>query len=84
MLTTDVELRRRLSQLPASVIRPWVEQPVLVLDRGTLWVYGPVEHDPGITDGGLVLPRPVIRRLAELAALKLPFQTAGCRSRAGS
>ena len=53
---------------------PWVEQPVLVLDRGMPWVYGPVEHDPGMTERGMVLPRPVIRRLTELAALQLPFQ----------
>jgi hypothetical protein len=74
MLTTDVERRRRWSQLPAPMVLPWVEQPMLVLDRGTPWVYGPVEHDPGMTDRGVVLPRPVIRRLTELAALELPFQ----------
>ena len=56
------------------MVLPWVEQPVLVLDRGTPWVYGPVEHDPAVTERGMVLPRPVIRRLAELAALDLPFQ----------
>jgi hypothetical protein len=74
MLTMDVEPRRRWSQLPAPMVLPWVEQPVLVLDRGAPWVYGPVEHDPGMTDRGMALPRPVIRRLAELAALELPFQ----------
>jgi hypothetical protein len=74
MLTMDVELRRRWSQLPAPMILPWVEQPVLVLDRGAPWVYGPVEQDPGMTERGMVLPRPVIRRLTELAALELPFQ----------
>ena len=47
---------------------------MLVLDRGMPWVYGPVEHDPGMTERGMVLPRPVIRRLTELAALQLPFQ----------
>jgi hypothetical protein len=70
----DLELRRRWSQLPAPMLLPWVEQPVLVLERGTPWVYGPVEHDPGMTQRGMVLPRPVTRRLAELAALELPFQ----------
>lgn len=74
MLTTDTELRRRWSQLPVPLSRPWAERPVLVLDRGTPWVYGPAECDPGMTEGGLVLPRRVIRRLAELAALGLPFQ----------
>ena len=74
MLTMDVELRRRWSQLPTPMMLPWVEQPVLVLDRGTPWVYGPVEQDPGMTERGMALPRPVIRRLAELAKLELPFQ----------
>jgi hypothetical protein len=75
MLTMDTELRRRWSQLPAPLPRPWAERPVLVLDRGTPWVYGPVESDPTMTEGGaLVLPRGVIRRLTELAALELPFQ----------
>jgi hypothetical protein len=74
MVKTDVERRRRWSQLPAPMVLPWVEQPVLVLDRGTPWVYGPVEHDPGMTERGMVFPRPVIRRLTELAALELPLQ----------
>ena len=74
MLTMDVELRRRWSQLPTPMMLPWVEQPVLVLDRGTPWVYGPVEQDPGMTERGMALPRPVIWRLAELAKLELPFQ----------
>src|SRR5947199_233108 len=74
MQTTDVELRRRWPQLPTPLVRPWSEQPVLVRDRGRPWVYGPIECDPGMTDAGLTLPRHVIRRLAELAALELPFQ----------
>jgi hypothetical protein len=74
-LAMDLDLRRRWPQLQTPRELPWSEQPVLVLDRGTPWPYGPVERDPLRTARGhIVLPRREIKRLRELATLGVPFQ----------
>ncbi len=63
------------SQLPAPRELPWSEQPVLVIDRGAPWLYGPVERDPLMTARGhTVLPRREITRLRTLAKNGVSFQ----------
>jgi hypothetical protein len=74
-LPEDRALRSLWPQLPEPRVVAWSEQPVVVLDRGAPWLYGPVDRDPLMTVGGhTVLPRREIRRLRELAALDIPFQ----------
>lgn len=54
---------------------PWSEQPVVVLDRGRPWLYGPVERDPLMTRRGHVaLPWQEVRRLRARAAVGPAFQ----------
>jgi hypothetical protein len=67
MQTMDIELGRRWTQLPAPLERMWSDRPMLVLDGGAPWAFGPVEEP-------LVMPGWVIRRLEKIAALDLPFQ----------
>src|SRR6476646_1953351 len=76
-MTVAVELEwvRRFPQLQEPRMFTWSEQPVVVLDRGAPWLYGPVERDPLMTARGhVVLPRREIKRLRALAALDVPFQ----------
>ena len=76
-MTVAVELEwvRRFPQLRAPRTFTWSEQPVVVLDKGAPWLYGPVERDPLMTARGhVVLPRREIKRLRALAALEVPFQ----------
>jgi hypothetical protein len=74
-LAVDLDLRRRFPQLQAPRTFAWSEQPVVVLDQGVPWLYGPVERDPLMTARGRVaLPRREIKRLRALAALDVPFQ----------
>jgi hypothetical protein len=73
-IAVDLDLRGR-PQLPEPRMFLWSEQPVLVLDRGMPWLYGPVERDPLMTARGqIVLPRREIKRLRALAAQNVPFQ----------
>ena len=74
-VAVDLALGRRFPQLRAPRTVTWSEQPVVVLDEGVPWLYGPVERDPLMTARGhVVLPRREIKRLHALAALDLPFQ----------
>jgi hypothetical protein len=74
-LAVDLDLGRRFPQLQAPRRFAWSEQPVVVLDQGVPWLYGPVERDPLMTTRGRVaLPRREIKRLRALAALDVPFQ----------
>ncbi len=74
-VAVDLELGRRFPQLQAPRTFTWSEQPVVVLDQGVPWLYGPVERDPLMTGRGhVVLPRREIKRLRALAALGVPFQ----------
>jgi hypothetical protein len=79
---TDVELarlHRRLRQswpgLPQPLVIPWSESPVLTLDRGTPWLYGPVERIPlhGRT-GHTVVPRRQRAKLKAIASRGRLFQ----------
>lgn len=73
--TVDLDLRRRWPQLPAPRTFIWSEQPVVVLDRGMPWLYGPAERDPLRTARGhIVLPRRETTQLRVLATLGVPFQ----------
>ena len=68
-MTVAVELEwgRRFPQLQEPRRFTWSEQPVVVLDRGLPWLYGPVERDPLMTARGhVVLPRREIKRLRAL------------------
>jgi hypothetical protein len=56
------------------LILPWSEQPVLGLDRGRPWLYGPVERDPMALGGRTVVPGRQLRELRALAGRGLPFQ----------
>ena len=74
-LAVDLDLGRRFPQLQAPRRFAWSEQPVVVLDQGVPWLYGPVERDPLMSARGRVaLPRREIKRLRALAALDVPFQ----------
>jgi hypothetical protein len=74
-IAVDLDLRGRFPQLPEPRTFVWSEQPVVVLDRGVPWLYGPVERDPLMTKRGrVVLPRREVKRLRALAALNVPFQ----------
>jgi hypothetical protein len=66
-------LRRRYPELPRPMFLPWSEEPVLLLDDGRPWLYGPSRRDPAAVDGRAVLPRRVARRLAAFAELDVPF-----------
>lgn len=74
---TELEqsLRRDWPALPRPLVLPWSEEPLVTLDQGAPWLYGPIERDPLATRGGhTVVPRTQLRRLARLAESDLPFQ----------
>jgi len=74
-VAVDLDLGRRFPQLQAPRTFIWSEQPVVVLDEGVPWLYGPVERDPLMSARGhVVLPRREIKRLRALAALDVPFE----------
>jgi hypothetical protein len=74
-VAVDLDLGRRFPQLQEPRTFAWSEQPVVVLDQGVPWLYGPVERDPLMSARGRVaLPRREIKRLRALAALDVPFQ----------
>lgn len=63
------DLERRCPDLPPAIVLPWSDHPVVALDRGDPWLYGPAERDPLLgRDGPKVLPRRQRARLAEIAA----------------
>lgn len=70
-------IRVELPDLPRPIVLAWSDEPVLALDRGDPWLYGPVERDPMARDGGTVLPRRQRRTLAALAERGVPFQRLG-------
>lgn len=65
-------LRQRLPDLPAPLLLHWSEDPVLTLDRGRPWIYGPIERDPMARAERTVVPRAALRRLSSLAERGLP------------
>lgn len=70
-----VALRREWPQLRNPLIMPWSAEPVLALDRGRPWLFGPLERDPQRTARGhTFLPRREIRQLRKMAGLGVPFQ----------
>jgi hypothetical protein len=74
-VAVDLDLGRRFPQLQAPRTFIWSEQPVVVLDEGVPWLYGPVERDPLMSARGhVVLPRGEIKKLRALAALDGPFE----------
>jgi hypothetical protein len=58
--------------LPRPIVLAWSDEPVLLLDRGEPWLYGPIERDPLARDGRMVIPSAQRRRLA--AWVDVPFQ----------
>lgn len=69
----DSCLRWRHPDLPAPLMAPWTEAPLLVLDRGEPWVVTPAERDPMARDGRTVIPRAAHRTLAAFAERGLEF-----------
>jgi hypothetical protein len=62
-------VRRNWPQLPSPIALEWSDLPVVALDRGAPWLYGPVDRDPLMGPGGpAALPRRQRRRLEEVAA----------------
>jgi hypothetical protein len=64
----------RRQGLPPPLRLVWSATAVLALDRGTPWVYGPIESAAFTgPDGRTVVPRRQIRQLRRLAARQEPF-----------
>jgi hypothetical protein len=62
-------VRRNWPQLPSPIALEWSDRPVVALDRGVPWLYGPVDRDPLMGQGGpAVLPRRQRKQLEEVAA----------------
>ncbi len=58
----------RHPDLPAPSVQEWSDLPVVLLDHGVPWLYGPLEHDPLLGPAGSgVLPRRERRILRERA-----------------
>jgi hypothetical protein len=71
-------LERQWPHLPAPVVLPWSDQQAIALDRGTPFIYGPVDTDPQMGVGGpAVLPRRQRRQLARIAATGARFDAIG-------
>ena len=71
----DVYLHWVSPALPAPMTLNWSDRPVVALDQGSPWIYGPVERDPlRGSRGGAVLPHRVQARLGRIATLGVPFQ----------
>jgi hypothetical protein len=66
-------LRSLHPELPRPLFLPWSEEPVLLLDQGRPWLYGPARRDPAAVDGRAAVPRHIARRLAAFADLDVPF-----------
>lgn len=69
----SARLRFRYPELPRPLLLHWSDEPVLVLDDGRPWIYGPARRDPAAVDGRAVLPRRQARRLTGFAALGVPI-----------
>ncbi|MHA6621405.1 hypothetical protein [Pseudonocardia sp. DLS-67] len=68
-------VRRNWPHLPAPIALEWSDLPVVAMDRGTPWLYGPADRDPLMGAGGpAALPRGQRRRLEEVAASGPRFQ----------
>ncbi|TCK21388.1 hypothetical protein [Pseudonocardia endophytica] len=63
----SAHLHFRHPELPSPVVLHWSDEPVLLLDAGRPWLYGPAGRDPAAVDGRAVLPRRQVRRLAQFA-----------------
>jgi hypothetical protein len=60
------DLERQFPQLPAPVVLPWSDRPVVGLDRGTPWLWGEAARVE--QDGVAVIPRRQRRQLERIAA----------------
>jgi hypothetical protein len=68
------DLERQWPQLPPPVVLPWSDHPVVALDRGTPWLYGPADRDPlRGRNGEAIVPRRQRRELARIAATRTRF-----------
>jgi hypothetical protein len=68
-------VRRDWPRLPAPIALEWSDRPVVVMDRGAPWLYGPADRDPLMGVGGpAALPRRQRRQLEEIAASGPCFQ----------
>jgi hypothetical protein len=68
-------VRQNWPSLPAPIVLEWSDRPVVVMDRGAPWLYGPADRDPLMGVGGpAALPRRQRRKLEEVAASGPRFQ----------
>lgn len=68
-------VRRNWPHLPAPIALEWSDLPVVALDRGAPWLYGPADRDPLMGVGGpAALPRRQRRQLEDVAASGPRFQ----------
>lgn len=64
-----VSVHRQWPQLRSPIVLEWSDRPVVALDRGAPWLYGPADRDPLMGAGGPVaVPRRQRRQLEEVAA----------------
>jgi hypothetical protein len=57
-------------------IAPWIDEPVIGLHRGRIWLVAPAERDPLRTpDGKYVIPAPALTELRRLAATGAGFHS---------
>jgi hypothetical protein len=68
------DVRRAWPELREPLALRWSDEPVLALDRGRPWLYGPIERDPLARGGRTVVPRAQMRQLKKLAARNIPVQ----------
>lgn len=64
----DAELTGRWTELPRPIVVEWSEAPILTLDRGRPWLFGPAERDPLRNHAGhAIMPR---RQRAQLERIR--------------
>jgi hypothetical protein len=72
----SVQINQRWPSLPAPLLLPWTETPLVSIDRSDVpWIIGPAERDPlQSTRGRTVIPYKQRAQLKRIAKLGIPFQ----------
>jgi hypothetical protein len=71
---TAADLARAWPQLPAAVVLPYSDHPIVALDGDRPWLWAPVRRDPLMGESGVaVLPRRPRHELRRIAVEGFPF-----------